>query len=305
MDNVRCVHIVTARKHLEHEVLQMIVSQVLSGVDNAVHIGFHQLSDNVDVLVIRLLWWLGHIKHFDDVFVVKELKQANLSHDTFCINEILERLGHLLDGNFLVGDVIVGTADDTIGTVADLLNVLKLLIDAESRASTNEFFLSGFDRSQWSFNITSYLLLESLHLFLEGCIVSTTRCLLLTRRLLLLSGVLCLLLLLAFAGGSVLISRCLASAFSWLLLGSLRLLLLLLLHILAIGAFFTSSALSRAMLGRASGLISMIGALLSMGLSLLSALLLPLNLLLGGQVLRILGVLPSVFLSALHLCVCV
>ena len=134
MDNVRSVHIVTARKHLEHEVLQMIVSQVLSGVDNAVHIGFHQLSDNVDVLVIRLLWWLGHIKHFDDVFVVKELKQANLSHDTFCINEILERLGHLLDGNFLVGDVIVGTADDTIGTVADLLNVLKLLIDAESRA---------------------------------------------------------------------------------------------------------------------------------------------------------------------------
>ena len=112
----------------------MIVSQVLSGVDNAVHIGFHQLGDNVDVLVIRLLWWLGYIKHFDDVFVVKELKQANLSHDTFCINEILEGLGHLLDGNFLVGDVIIGAADDTIGTVADLLNVLKLLIDAESRA---------------------------------------------------------------------------------------------------------------------------------------------------------------------------
>ena len=66
------------------------------------HVSFHQLCDNVDVLIVRLGGRLRHINHFDNVFVVKELKQANFSHYTFCIDEILEGLGNFLNGNFLV-----------------------------------------------------------------------------------------------------------------------------------------------------------------------------------------------------------
>ena len=64
--------------------------------------------------------------------------------------------------------MVIGAAYDAIGTVTDLLDVLKLLFDAESRAckavikyelklsslsikllltGTNEFFLARFDRS--------------------------------------------------------------------------------------------------------------------------------------------------------------
>ena len=141
-------------------------------------------------------------------------------------------------------------------------------------------------------------MLESLHLFLEGPIV-TNGSLLLTSGLLLLPGVL-LLLLLALAGRSVLVPRCLAAALGGLLLGGLRILLLLLLHVLAIWALLARSALASAMLGRTGGFIVMVLARLTVGLGLLSALLLSLDLLLGGQVLLILGVLPAIVLSALH-----
>ena len=141
-------------------------------------------------------------------------------------------------------------------------------------------------------------MLKSLHLFLEGPIV-TNGSLLLTSGLLLLPGVL-LLLLLALAGRSVLVPRCLAAALGGLLLGGLRILLLLLLHVLAIWALLARSALASAMLGRTGGFIVMVLARLTVGLGLLSALLLSLDLLLGGQVLLILGVLPAIVLSALH-----
>ena len=66
------------------------------------HVSFHQLCDNVDVLVVRPGGRLGYIEHFDNVFVVEELKQANFSHNTFGIDEILEGLGNFLNGDFLV-----------------------------------------------------------------------------------------------------------------------------------------------------------------------------------------------------------
>lgn len=73
MDNVGCVHVVAARQDLEHEVLQVVVGQVLPRVDDAMHIRLHQLSDDVDVLVASLGGRLGNVEDFDDVFVVEEL----------------------------------------------------------------------------------------------------------------------------------------------------------------------------------------------------------------------------------------
>ena len=66
------------------------------------HVSFHQLCDNVDVLVVRLGGRLGYIEHFDNVFVVEELKQSNFSHNTLGIDKILEGFGHFLNGNLLV-----------------------------------------------------------------------------------------------------------------------------------------------------------------------------------------------------------
>ena len=102
------------------------------------HVSFHQLSDNVDVLVVSPCGRLGHVQHLDNVFVVKELEQADLPDNTFRIDEILKRLWHLLDGNFLVRYVIISATDDTVCAVSDLLDVLELLIDAERRSWTSK-----------------------------------------------------------------------------------------------------------------------------------------------------------------------
>ena len=66
------------------------------------HVGFHQLGNNVDILIVSLLRRLGHVQHLDDILVVKELKQTNLSHNTFRIDQILEGFWHFFDGDFLV-----------------------------------------------------------------------------------------------------------------------------------------------------------------------------------------------------------
>jgi hypothetical protein len=96
------------------------------------HVGFHELGDDIDVLIVSLLWRLGHVQHLDNILVVKEFEQTDLSHDTLCIDKILERLWHLLDSDFLVRDMVIGTTNDTVSAMADLLDILELFLDAES-----------------------------------------------------------------------------------------------------------------------------------------------------------------------------
>ena len=131
MDDISCMHVVATSQNLEHEVLHMVVCQVLSRVNDSVHVSLHQLSDNVDILVARYRGWFAHFKYFDDVLVVEEFEKADLSYDTFCIDQVLEGLGHLLDSNFLVGVMVVCTTHYTVRTVTNLLDVFKLIVHAE------------------------------------------------------------------------------------------------------------------------------------------------------------------------------
>jgi len=128
-----------------------------------VHISFHELRDDVDVLVAGHTRWFGHVKHLDHVLVVKELEQLDFSDNAFCVNQILESLWHLFDCDLDVLLVVVSTANNTVGAISDLLDVLKLFIDAESRSRTEEFVLSiGFWRAllDWALNLLSHFLFE-------------------------------------------------------------------------------------------------------------------------------------------------
>lgn len=143
MDDVGRVHIVATCQHLEHKVLQVIVRQVLPRVNDTVHVRLHQLSDDVDVFVTGGGRWLSNVDDLDDVLMVKEFEQLDLAHDSLGINQILEGFGHFLDGDFAVSYVIVGTADDTVCTMTDLLNVLELLINAEGGTCNKQKEKSG------------------------------------------------------------------------------------------------------------------------------------------------------------------
>lgn len=155
MDDIGCVHIVAARQNLEHKVLQVIIGEILSRVDHTVHIGLHELGDNIDIFIASWVRRSSNVKNLDNIFVLKEFQKADFSNNTLCIDKIFESLGNLFNGHLLVRLVIIGTAYNTICSVTNLFDVLKFVIDTERGTSANEFFLSNFPSLKWSFNILS------------------------------------------------------------------------------------------------------------------------------------------------------
>ena len=140
MDDVRGVHVVRADQDLEHEVLHMVVGQVLSGVDDSVHVSLHQISDDIDVFVASLGGWPGYFEKVDDVLVVEEFQKLDLSDDTLGVDQVFESLGDLLDGDLDLAFVVIGAANDTVGTVSDLLDIFKFLFDTEGSSYTKSSF---------------------------------------------------------------------------------------------------------------------------------------------------------------------
>ena len=114
-----------------HEVLEVLVTQLLPRVDNSVHICLHQLSNDVDVVEAGRRRWLEHVNHVDDVVLVEELEEFDFSHDALSIDEVFKGFAHFLNSNLAAVLMIVCRADDTISTVTDLLYVLVLCVDVE------------------------------------------------------------------------------------------------------------------------------------------------------------------------------
>ena len=133
----------------------MVVGQILPRVDDSMHISLHQLSYNVDILVVNRSRRLCHVKDFDNVLVIEEFEKADLTHDSLSVDQILKSLRYLLDGDLAVVHVIIGAADNTVCTVTDLLDVFKLLVDAESR--TYIMSVRQIDQNQDTSILTSAL----------------------------------------------------------------------------------------------------------------------------------------------------
>ena len=72
MDDVGRVNVKTTSQQLVHEVLTVIIRQILPRIDNSVHISLHQVSDNIDIFVSGLGWWFLHIHKSNDIFMVEE-----------------------------------------------------------------------------------------------------------------------------------------------------------------------------------------------------------------------------------------
>ena len=53
MNDVGRVHIEKPFEHLPDKILNMLVWEVLLGVDDSVEVGFHEFSDDVDVFIAR------------------------------------------------------------------------------------------------------------------------------------------------------------------------------------------------------------------------------------------------------------
>lgn len=81
MDDIRAVDIQAASEQLIHEVLAVVVGQVLPRVDDSVHVGLHQVGHDVDVLESCGSGWLLDVDESDDVLMVKEFYRCLLDED--------------------------------------------------------------------------------------------------------------------------------------------------------------------------------------------------------------------------------
>lgn len=110
----------------------MVIREVLSRIYDSVHIGLHQVCDDVDVFESCLGRGSRNFNQVDDVLVIKEFQKLDLSDDTLCINQVLESLADLLDSNLDFALVIIRAANDTVCSMPDLFDIFKLLFDTES-----------------------------------------------------------------------------------------------------------------------------------------------------------------------------
>lgn len=72
MDDIGTVHKQKPSQNLIHEVLDVLIAEILSGVDNSMQICFHQLRYNVDVSVAGLGLWLQQIDHVNDILMLEK-----------------------------------------------------------------------------------------------------------------------------------------------------------------------------------------------------------------------------------------
>ena len=196
MDDIGRMDVQAASEKLVHEILTMVVFEVLSWVNDSVHVSLHQISDDVNIVEASWLWRLLHVDQADDIFMIEELQQFDFSNDSLRINQIFKSLGYFLDGNLSLDGVVKCWAHDTISTMSYLLDVLVFVLTQELCSSTlkRNHALGDF-RSHLLWNLILMLLL----LLLQSC--------LLLLLLLLLSAVLLLWVLLSLVSIVLLAGR--------------------------------------------------------------------------------------------------
>ena len=72
MDNIGAMDVEASSQELVHKILAMIVSEVLSRVNDSMHICFHEVSNDVDIFESCLSWWLLNIHQTNNVLMIKE-----------------------------------------------------------------------------------------------------------------------------------------------------------------------------------------------------------------------------------------
>ena len=143
MNHICRVHVHEAPQQLVHEVLDVLVAEVLSGVDHPVQVCFHQVCDDVDVLVARAARGPLHVHQTYDVLVVEKSEQLDLTEDTLRVDQVLEGLWHLFYRHLRVGLAVIRTYYHTVGTVADLFDELVGIVYCEGCTGYLEGNLAG------------------------------------------------------------------------------------------------------------------------------------------------------------------
>ena len=72
MDNICRMDIKAASEQLIHEILAVIIGEVLTGVNNSMHISFHEIGDDVNIFITGRSRGLLDIDKTNYIFMVEE-----------------------------------------------------------------------------------------------------------------------------------------------------------------------------------------------------------------------------------------
>ena len=101
-------------------------------------VSLHQFSYDIDIIVSCPSVWFNDVHELDDIFMLKELEQLDLSENPLGIHEVFEGVLDLLDGDLLILEGVVAWANDSVGTMANLFDAFVALIDHKLGASALE-----------------------------------------------------------------------------------------------------------------------------------------------------------------------
>lgn len=146
MHYVARVHVVDPTEDLVHEVLKVGGLQLLLRVDEVVQVGFHQLGDEVHVVIRVLVVWPLDVQQLYDVLVVEEFynwlagkngltQDLDFPEDSFGVYHVLESFVDPLDGHFLLTLRVLGAKYMAVGTCTNAFVDSIVLINCDYTVS--------------------------------------------------------------------------------------------------------------------------------------------------------------------------
>mmetsp|Transcript_6853 Transcript_6853/g.12421 ORF Transcript_6853/g.12421 Transcript_6853/m.12421 type:complete len:232 (-) Transcript_6853:220-915(-) len=122
VEHLRRVDELQTAQNLVDEVLAVVVRQRLSGADDLVQIGVHQLIHHVHVLEALARGGRQDVVYVDDVFVAEVHQQFDLPQRALRVHNVLKRLPNFLYRHFLVGVRVPCRAHNAVCALANGLD---------------------------------------------------------------------------------------------------------------------------------------------------------------------------------------
>lgn len=117
VDDQGRMHIQNSPQDLVNKVLDVFIREFLPRIHNSVHVGLHQVADDVDVFKASPSFvGLDDIKKGDNIFMVKESQQLDFPYDTLRIDEVFKGIVNFLDCDLDSFSSVLGRNYDSISS---------------------------------------------------------------------------------------------------------------------------------------------------------------------------------------------
>jgi len=91
------MNVETSTQKLIHEILHVVVSQVLPRIYHSMHVRLHQICYDVDIFVSSLCGRASNIDKSNDVLMIEKFEELDFTHDSFGIDEVFESFWHFFN----------------------------------------------------------------------------------------------------------------------------------------------------------------------------------------------------------------